>query len=464
MSGSIGDIATKLRRGDRRIAVWGTGFIGYSTLAYFGDAGVPAIGYDIDATRVERIEGGEAPVHYDLESWLGFDTGQLVEEGIVGATTNPDEVTTADTPVHFVAVPTEQNGMPWDGALRDTVETIAAYGEMPEEPILVVIESTLTPGMTDDVVVPAFVESSLELGEDVFLGVAPRRDWFVDEGKKLPDIPRAIGGYDDRTTAYMEAVLGIVCDDLVPAPDYAHAELIKCIENAYRHVGITLANQLDRAYPDIDMRTVLQIVGTKWNVPTYFPSVGIGGYCVPVASQYVLSGTDRHEELSLLTETVETDRQQPYLVADAIAAHGAERVAVLGLAYKGDLKVDVLSPTVPIVSRLQDLGVDVRVNDPYYDDDHIEKRVGAPAARFPDDLGDVDAVLLTADHRRYRYLPDNRILEALDDCSLVIDNCRLWADIPFEEHEIEYFYTGDAGWLGSVTMPEAEPGPRLTEQ
>lgn len=440
-------IRQNLKSGNSQIGVWGTGFIGFSTIAYYGNEGVQCIGFDPDRNRVERINSGKVPVHYDMESWLGFRTNPLVEDGLVKATTDYGELLSRDVPVHFVAVPTEQDGQPWKGALEQTAERLAEFDDVPDHPILVVIESTLTPGMTDDIVLPILEDSDLDLGTDIVVGVAPRRDWFLSPDKKLPTISRVFGGQNEWATDYMRTVLEIVCEDLVESPNHRHAELVKSVENAYRHVGITLANQLDSAYPDLDIREVLRMVGTKWNVPTYYPSVGIGGYCVPVASQYVLSGTDREDELSILQETARRDRDQPKLVADAVADGGYESVTVLGLAYKADLKVDVLSPTVPIVSRLQEHGLEVAVHDPLYDDRYIENTTGATSVPFPEGMGNADAVILVTDHRKYRAIPDNRILAALEDCELVIDNHRVWEEISFEDAGVEYHYTGDQGWL-----------------
>lgn len=450
-------IQTKLNAGERKIGVWGTGFIGFSSMAYYANSGIKCIGYDPDAERVKRINEGDVPVHYDMESWLGFETAALANERLVEATTQYEDLLSEEIPVHFLAIPTENDGLPWGGALRKTIERLSMFTEdRPDEPILIVIESTLTPGMTEDIVFPILRDSSLNVGEDVLVGVAPRRDWFVAPNKTLDKIPRVFGGQNRRTTEYMRSVLEIICNNLISAPDHEHAELIKCIENAYRHVGIALANQLARAYPNMDMRTVLQLVGTKWNVPTYYPSVGIGGYCVPVASQYVLSGTEYKERLSLLRAAIETDKEQPYIAADALAERGVDSVAILGLAYKGDLKVDVLSPTIPIVNRLRKHDINVLVNDPYFEDDYIQRATGVDSIPFPEGLCGAEAVLLVADHRRYSYFPNNKVMDALTSCSLVVDNHRVWEDLPFEENGIEYIYTGGPGWLQPV-IRDANP-------
>ncbi|MFA1612251.1 nucleotide sugar dehydrogenase [Halobellus rubicundus] len=443
----VDDARRDLLAGKRRIAVWGTGFIGFSSMANFANEGVKTLGYDIDENLVEQINDGQIPID-NLEYWLGFETEPLVKDGLLEATSDANSLFDDDISFHLLAIPTEKDGVPWDGALSDVVETIVGnYDRNREDPVLVVIESTLTPGMTDNIVVPIVEESALEFGEDICIGVAPRRDWFISPDKNLRTLPRVFGGQDDATTDLMEEVLGVVCNNLVPAKDYKHAELVKSIENAYRHVGITLANQLSRAYPHLDMREVLRLVGTKWNIPTYFPSVGTGGYCIPLSSKYVLDGTDSPKELSILTETVETDYEQPNLVAEALASRGVESVAILGLSYKGDVKVDVLSPTHNITSELQRRDVDVGVNDPYFDDEYISEETGAEPIPFPEGLEGYEGVLIVADHRKYGYTPDDRITNVIRDCDIILDNLNIWSEIEFPTGT-EYIYTGGEGWLG----------------
>lgn len=442
-------VERRLHAGEYKIGVWGTGFIGFSTMAYFANEGVACVGYDIDAEVVKKINAGRIPID-NLQYWLGFETEQLVEDGLMRGTTDHEELIATDTPVHFVSIPTEKDGSPWVEPLRDVVEKLAGFTDVEQDvPTLVIIESTLTPGMTDDIVVPTIEDTDLRLGSDIVIGVAPRRDWFISPDKTLPTLPRVYGGQDDAVGDYMEQILGIVCENLIRAKDYQHAELVKSIENAYRHVGISLANQLSRAYPDIDMREVLKLVGTKWNIPTYFPSIGTGGYCIPLSSQYVLSGTDNPDQLSILNETIQVDREQPRIVADVFAEGGFDTVAILGLAYKEDIKVDTLSPTYEILDRLQERGIECLVHDPYYDDQYIETETGAQAISFPEGLTDATAVLLATNHRQYTYTPDREILDSLDNCELILDNHRTWEPIPFDD-TVEYVYTGGENWLSPL--------------
>ncbi|TET49657.1 MAG: nucleotide sugar dehydrogenase [Dehalococcoidia bacterium] len=438
----------KLLSGEKSIGVWGIGYIGYSSMAYFASKGVKCLGMDIDAGKVEKINKGILPIP-NIEYWLGFDTKPLVTSGMMRATTEWQQLISEDIPVHLICIPTEKDELPYDGVLIDVMEKLAAFNkESMKSPPLVIIESTLTPNTTEKTIIPAFEKKGAKVGRDILVGVAPRRDWFISPEKSLKNLPRVVGGTTPETTTLMKEVLGIVCDTILQAKDHRHAELVKSIENAYRHVEITLANQLSLAYPDINMREVLALVGTKWNIGTYHPSFGTGGYCIPLASQYVLAGTNDTDQLSILTSAIQTDRDLPGTVAETVVRKGAEKVGILGLAYKGDLKVHTLSPTLRIVSHLKQKDVAVKVHDPYYTAEEIKQICGAETFRFPDDLGQFDTILIVADHRDYQAIPKNKILSNLKNCKLILDNVGIWGGFDFARAGIEYHLAGTENWLG----------------
>ncbi len=417
-------------------------------MANFAARGITCLGTDISPEVIELINSGRIPVP-NMEYWLGFDVEPLVRTGMLRATTNWKELIAPEILVHFVAVPTEKEDKPWDGALLDVVKKISGMGRLKLTlPPLIIIESTLAPNKTDQLVIPTLESSGVKVGRDILVGVAPRRDWFISPDKNLRSLPRIIGGTNAETTEAMKDVLGIVCDRLIPARDHKHAEIVKSVENAFRHVEITLANQLSLAYPSLDMVEVLKLVGTKWNLNTYHPSFGVGGYCISVASQYLLEGAQNRELLSILRETISADRSLPVLVAKSLVRRGARRVGILGLSYKADLKVHVLSPTLRIVRTLRDEGVSVKVNDPYYSQAEIRSITGVDTFEFPEGLEEFDCVALVAGHRAYRALSRARLLEYLSNCKLVLDNVdETWKELNLTEEGIEYHVAGDSGWL-----------------
>jgi nucleotide sugar dehydrogenase len=383
-----------------------------------------------------------------MEYWLGFDPKYLVESGMMTATVEWEKVLAPEFLVHMIAIPTEKEDKPWDGALEDVFTKIAANVPRSGDPPLVVIESTLTPNKTDELVIPILEKQHLLVGKDVFLGVAPRRDWFISPEKNLRSLPRIIGGTTPETTNLMTEVLSIVCDHLVPAPDHRHAEIVKSVENAFRHVDITLANQLSLAYPSLNMIEVLRLVGTKWNVGVFHPSFGSGGYCIPLSSKYVLEGAERPDYLSILKDTVSTDSSLPEIVADRIADRRIKSVGILGLSYKGDLKVHVLSPTLRISKRLMERGVKVKINDPYYSAEEIKRIAGADIFVFPDGLSEFECIVIVAGHRLYKAIPETKLLAHLKKCRLILDNLEeTWRTFDWHSAGITYHVSGDSHWL-----------------
>ncbi len=441
----------KLLAGDMKIGVWGTGFIGFTTMANMAYNGISCIGYDVDEDKVRTINEGKIPIE-NLEYWLGFDIENLVERGMLRATTDVAEMMDPAIAVHFVCIPTEKGGEPYDNILKDVIGKIAGLKKSGHsEPPVVIVESTLTPGRSDMIVLPILRNAGVDVGRDMLYGVAPRRDWFVSPEKSLKKLPRVFGGTTQKTTEAMRDVLSLVCDSLVPAPDHKHAEMVKSIENAYRHMEITLANQLSLAYPDVNMTEVLRLVGTKWNIGTYHPSFGTGGYCIPLSSKYVLLGARHPEKVTILKETISSDGRQPEEVAASLKRRGIRSVGILGLAYKGDIKVTILSPTIKLAKELSRLGISVKVNDPYYTDEEIKSVSGVGSFDFPDGLSEFDAVLIVADHQHYRFTPHNSILKSLGSCRIILDNTEIWKDIDFSSRGIEYHVAGDAGWLEPLT-------------
>lgn len=358
------DLRESLLTGQKKIGVWGIGHIGYSSMSHYAERGVRCIGYDVNTQTVEIVNRGDSPV-FNMDYWLGFTPGPLYTSGMAGATSDWRELVRPEVAVHFICVPTERGGHPDLGPLMETCQRLARYKEQSlEDPPLVIIESTLTPGTIDKEVIPFFENHGLRLGKDMLLGCSPRRDFFTSPEKSMRYIHRVYGGADDRTAEAMRQVLSLACQNLVKSPDHHYAEAVKSIENAYRQLGVALAFELSRAYPNLDMRKVLELVGTKWNMETYYPSLGVGGYCLPVCSHYVIQGAERPEELKLLQQTIVSSEAQPGLVAASLVERGVKNVGILGLSYMHNIRVHTMSPTLEITKLLTGVGVQVQVNDP----------------------------------------------------------------------------------------------------
>ena len=425
-----------------KIAVWGTGYIGLSTMVYFSKKKIKCVGFDINKEKIKKINSGVLPLA-DLKKWFGFDIKSLVKSNYLKATSNYKELITEEFLVHFIAIPTEKNGKPYYKPLLSVLNNIAKINNNAKNPPIIIVESTLAPKVSDKKIIPFLKRKKLKVGKNILLSIAPRRDWFIEGGKNLENLDRVYGSTDKQSTKVTKDVLSIVCKKLHVASSYRVSEMVKSVENAYRHMDITLANQLSLAFPKDNIREVLKLVGTKWNVETFNPGIGAGGYCIPLSSRYILSQVKSLNKLSLLRETIKTDDGMSKFIANSIQKKGLKKIGVLGLSYKGDLKVSVLSKVIPLVKSLKKKGLKVELFDPYFTDKEIFEAVKVKTFKFPGELKKFDGLIVSVNHKQFNI--SKKVLEKnTKNCKLIIDHDGAWKKYNLKNN---YHLTGDREWI-----------------
>jgi len=425
-----------------KIAVWGTGYIGLSTMVYFSKKKIKCVGFDINKEKIKKINSGVLPLA-DLKKWFGFDIKSLVKSNYLKATSDYKELITEEFLVHFIAIPTEKNGKPYYKPLLSVLNNIAKINKNAKNPPIIIVESTLAPKVSDRKIIPFLERKKLKVGKNILLSIAPRRDWFIEGGKNLENLDRVYGSTDKQSTKVTKDVLSIVCKKLHVASSYRVSEMVKSVENAYRHMDITLANQLSLAFPKDNIREVLKLVGTKWNVETFNPGIGAGGYCIPLSSRYILSQVKSLNKLSLLRETIKTDDGMSKFIANSIKKKGLKKIGVLGLSYKGDLKVSVLSKVIPLVKSLKKKGLKVELFDPYFTDKEIFEAVKVKTFKFPGELKKFDGLIVSVNHKQFNI--SKKVLEKnTKNCKLIIDHDGAWTKYNLKNN---YHLTGDREWI-----------------
>ena len=425
-----------------KIAVWGTGYIGLSTMVYFAKKKIRCVGYDINKDKIKKINSGILPLA-DLANWFGFNINSLVKLNYLKGTSNYKDLISEDFLVHFIAIPTEKDGKPFYKPLINVLNNISKINRNAENPPIIIVESTLAPKVSDKKIIPFLKKKKFIVGKNILLSIAPRRDWFIEGAKNLENLDRVYGSTDQQSTKVTKDVLSIVCKKLHVASSYRVSEMVKSVENAYRHMDITLANQLSLAFPNDNIREVLKLVGTKWNIETFHPGIGAGGYCIPLSSRYILSQVKNLSKLTLLRETIKTDDGMSKSIANSIAKKGLKKIGVLGLSYKGDLKVSVLSKVIPLVKSLKNKKLQVRLFDPYFSNKEIHKAVKVKTFNFPKDLPKFDCIIVSVDHKQFKM--KKHILEKyLKNCKLIIDHDGTWKKYNLKNN---YHLTGDRGWI-----------------
>lgn len=426
----VSNIIDALESQEASIAVWGCGHIGASAMYHFGRKAIRCIGYDIAESRVQDILAGR---------FLATDTEstQMAEElqGVVKATSDWRELSLFRAAVHLIAVPTERGAEPSSAALEDimplicqTIRSSAVEGLIPT----VIVESTIQPTWIDTVILPALVASGLRPGSDVLVGAAPRRDWFSGGEHTLETLPRIVGGNSPEALDLLVRLYSLVCNEVVPARDVYHASFSKVVENLMRFQGMALANSLSLAFPQYDLTHTLSLASTKWNIPFYHPSMGIGGHCIPLAPRYVLSeGGWDNEYLAPVAQAVlfnEAYFTRLYRARLRELLEHCRSIVILGLAYTPDAKMHKLSPALDALECLKDTPR-LRLHDPYYSADDIEDICGVTTLSFPGDLHDCDGIILVTAHSEYKTAPVEKFVRP---GTVVVDNFGTWQSRNFE--------------------------------
>lgn len=434
-----------LYRGKERLAVWGVGYIGFSNMLYYGKEAVHTVGIDVNPNIYKDIMGKEKLRNF--EYWVGFDYSYLLEQNIIELTCDYNLIDYSSIAAHLICVPTEKNEQPYNEALYDVIDKICDKESKVngKDYFAILIESTMIPGTAKQI--EEYILKK-EINKKFVFGVAPRRDWFLSSDKNLKNLHRVYGGNSEKSSLFWKDVLSIVCDNLVQASDYQHSEITKSIENAFRHMDITLANQLSSAFPNLDMREVLHLAATKWNVNEYFPSFGTGGYCIPLSSKYLLS-TENSDVLTLLRDTVTFDENRPHEICKLIEKYNVKRVGILGVSYKEDIKVDKHSAVVSMIEYFDKHNIDVKIHDPYYSKDELKEKYGAEYFDCYDLLNydDFEAIIMFTAHKEYQLICFNELKQHIKKCKLILDNTAKWATYEKElPKQTKYSLVGSKGW------------------
>jgi nucleotide sugar dehydrogenase len=369
-----------LRKRGLKIVVIGLGRIGLPTAALFALSGARVTGVDIRERVVKETNAGRCSF-VDEPGLVGL-VKDTVGKGNFSATTKPDgAISTADFVIVCVPTPVDETKTPDYSAVRKVADTI---GQSLTKGTVVVMESTVGPGIVEDMVGPILeAKSGLRAGRDFGLVSCPERS---DPGKivqNMGSVPRIVGGMTSDSTnlvaSLYEAAFGVKTVKL-SSPKAANA--VKLTENLFRDVNIALANEFALLYEKlgVDVIEVINACASKYNFIPHYPGAGVGGPCLPSNSYYLISEGIKVGNIPYIIRLAReiNDRMPDHvveLVGEALNETGktikGSRIAVLGVAYKPDVKDLQLTPIERVVLRLKGMGGKVSIYDPMFKEERV---------------------------------------------------------------------------------------------
>jgi UDP-N-acetyl-D-galactosamine dehydrogenase len=421
MSEATSTSKLKRRVQGERICVVGQGYVGLPLAVAFDQEGHEVTGFDIDEAKIAKLNDGV--------DTTGGDIGEeTLAESEVAFTTDPARIGAADYVIVTVPTPVDELNNPNLDFIESAARTVGAH-LTPET--TVVLESTVYPGVTRDVMGPILEEESgLKVGEDIYLGYSPER-LAPGTDRTLRDVKKIVSGSDEETLERLSALYGSVVDaGIYEAPNIETAEAAKVTENVQRDINIALVNELAIIcdHLGIETKDVLEAAGTKWNFHHYHPGL-VGGHCIPVDPNYLAHGSKREGyQPKLILQAREVNEYMPKHTAELTLRALNEqrkvlrdsRILVLGLAYKpnvGDIRT---SEVRGVIRELREYGVEVVGYDPHADDDAMREYFGVDVQSELDFEG-FDGVVLATPHDEFRDLDPREMADELNDDPVLVD-------------------------------------------
>jgi UDP-N-acetyl-D-mannosaminuronic acid dehydrogenase len=345
---------------DTKLCVIGLGYIGLPTASMFATHGYQVLGVDIKRATVEAVNNGVAHIQ---EPGLKTLVEAAVKSGNLRASTTPQE---ADVFIIAVPTPATPDKRADLGAVISATETIAPYLRTGN---LIVLESTVPPGTTTDIVVPLLERSGLRAGQDLLVAHAPER---VLPGRILVELvqnDRVIGGIDSASAERAVSLYRSFVAGRIFLTHVTMAELVKLMENTYRDVNIALANELARISDQLgtSIWEAIELANRHPRVNILQPGPGVGGHCIAIDPWFIVEKAPTEAHLISMARQV-NDGMPAYvsrLILDLVRSIPEPRVAVLGVTYKANVDDTRESPALHVAEMLSQAGCEVRLHDPY---------------------------------------------------------------------------------------------------
>lgn len=394
------DLFERLLNHQEKLSLVGLGYVGMPIAVAFARK-IDVIGFDLNAQKIELYKSGVDPT-------------REVGDDVIKATKvefTADESKLKEARFHIVAVPTPVNDdhtpdlTPVEGASR-------ILGRNLTKGSVVVFESTVYPGVTEEVCVPILEkESGLKCGEDFKIGYSPERINPGDKVHRLESIKKIVSGMDEETLDCVAKVYELVVEAGVYRADSIKvAEAAKVIENSQRDINIAFMNELSIIFNKmgIDTKSVLDAAGTKWNFLKFYPGL-VGGHCIGVDPYYLTYKAEMlgyHSQIILSGRRINDDMGKycaENCVKNLIAADKAvknAKVAILGFTFKENCPDTRNTKVIDIVNELKEYGITPIIADPQADADEAKRLYGVDFIDV-EAIKDMDAIVLAVAHREF---------------------------------------------------------------
>ncbi len=392
------------------IAIIGLGYVGLPLAVAFAEK-YPIIGFDINEKRISELQQGRDHTLEISSEALSSSLKSTDKEGL-RVTADPSLLAEASVFIVTVPTPTNKYNQP---VLTPLIKASETVGKVLKKGDVVIYESTVYPGVTEDICVPILEkESGLTFNSDFYAGYSPERINPGDKEHTVTKILKVTSGSTPEAATYIDNLYkSIITAGTHLAPSIKVAEAAKVIENSQRDINIAFVNELSKIFRmlDIDTQDVLEAAGTKWNFLKFTPGL-VGGHCIGVDPYYLAQKAmeEGYNPEIILAGRRMNDGMGQYVAQEVVklmirkeckVKHG--KVLVLGITFKENCPDIRNSKVIDVIEELQKYNLKIDVFDPWASKDEVAKEFGIDLFISEADLADdYDAVVLTVSHKAFK--------------------------------------------------------------
>src|SRR5574337_328096 len=404
----MGELLEKIKTKKAKIGVIGLGYVGLPLALEFVRSGYCVTGIDKNKERVESLNKGTSYV-IDVKS---EDIAQFIEKGLLCVTDDVSVLATLDAVSICVPTPLTKTKDPDMSYIINVGQEVKNYMHKDQ---LFVLESTIYPGTTEELVLPMLEEGGLKVGEDFYLAFSPER---IDPGNRrysVKNIPKVIGGVTQQCTELAGCLYGHIIETIIPVSSPRVAEMVKLLENTFRNVNIALVNEIaimaERL--GIDVWEVIDAAKSKpFGFMSFYPGPGLGGHCIPIDPLYLSWVAKKNGfELRFIALADQINSAMPEFVVEKItdALNDVEKsvkgsnIHILGVAYKKDVDDIRESPALEIMNILRLKGAKVTYTDPYIPEIDSQELSIKSKPLSKEFLSKIDCSVIVTDHSNFDY-------------------------------------------------------------
>jgi nucleotide sugar dehydrogenase len=382
-----------------KVTVLGIGYVGFPLACLAASRGYQVFGLDINKNLVNKIKKGKAPFKDSLVEKL---LPKVIDKNFK-ATTDQKVLKKSDIIIICVPTPVDKNYQPDFKPLINASQTILKNFKKKQ---LIIVESTINPGVCEEIILPLFKKKGLKVGQDFYLAHAPERINPGDPKWNVSNLPRNVGAFSKtglkKAVTFYETIIDAPIN---PMKSIREAEATKTIENAFRDINIAFINEIAKSFDqlNIDIIDVIKGASSKFSFMAHWPSCGVGGHCIPVDPYYLIRKAEEvgfsHDFLKL-ARSINNDmpKYTVKLLQDSLneieLAVKNTTIGVLGISYKANIDDTRESPTYKIIESLKEKEAKVLTYDPYVKSKSSEKSL-------KEILKKATAIIVATDHKEF---------------------------------------------------------------